>query len=208
MAEITISAVQRDFKTKGERNQSRRDGKIPGVMYANGTEPVSILINASEINPLVYTNENHIVYLTIDNQDAIRCILKDVQFHPVTDKIIHFDFMGLTVGQAIEMEIPIRFIGTAKGEREGGVVTHMLHKLHVSSLPKDLPEVIEISVKDIELEGTIFVRDLKFENFKILNDEDTLIVACHAPRESDLTTDKPTFAEPEVITKGKKDKEV
>jgi large subunit ribosomal protein L25 len=209
MAEIKLAATKRDFKTKGELKQSRRDGFIPGVYYSKGQEPVNILIKSRDINPFIYTSENHMALLSVDGGPEIRCIVKDVQFAPVTDKIIHFDLYGVTVGEEIEVEVPLHFVGNAIGVKKGGSLQHTMHKVTISCLPKNMPEALEIDVTNLDVNDTITIGDLNFEGIKFTMPEDTMLVTCVAARdeeeEEQETAEAPT--EPEVIGKGKSEEE-
>ena len=209
MAEIKLAAKKRDFKTKSELKQSRKNGYIPGVYYSKGKEPVNILIKAGDINPFIYTKENHMALLSIDGGEEIRCIVKDAQFDPVTDKVIHFDLYGVTVGEEMEVEVPLHFVGDAIGVKKGGQLQHTMHKVLISCLPKNMPESLEIDVSGLDVNDSITVGDLNFEGIKILMPEDTMLVTCVGAQaeeeEETATTEAP--AEPEVIGKGKSDED-
>lgn len=207
MSEISIKATRRTLSTKGSVNKLRRDGNVPGIFYSKDTEPIPILLPASSIKPLVYTSETHLVNLNIDDAEVKKAILKNVQFDPVTDKVIHFDFLGISLDKEIEIEVPVVLSGQAKGVKDGGVIQHHMHKLHVSCLPGDIPEHITIDMTDLGIGGSIHVKDLKLERAKILNNENVIIVAVVVPRvvveptPTEVTGEKIT--EPEVIGKGK-----
>ncbi len=209
MAEIKLAAKKRDFKTKSELKQSRKNGYIPGVYYSKGKEPVNILIKAGDINPFIYTKENHMALLSIDGGEEIRCIVKDVQFDPVTDKVIHFDLYGVTVGEEMEVEVPLHFVGDAIGVKKGGQLQHTMHKVTISCLPKNMPESLEIDISGLDINDTITVADLNFEGIKILMPEETMLVTCvgaQAEEDEDAATaEEPT--EPEVIGKGKSEED-
>jgi large subunit ribosomal protein L25 len=210
MAEIKINAKSRDFKTKGELNQARKAGMAPGVYYIKGEDPVSIIVNANDLNPLIYTSENHVVNLSIDEGESILCLLKDVQFDPVSEKVIHFDLYGMTVGEEIEVEVPLNFVGDAIGVKKGGRIQQALHKVNVKCLPKHFPESIEVDLTDLDMGQTITVADLNVENITFLQTEDTLLVSCLAPvaEEEEVVEDEaPVATEPEVIGKGGSDEE-
>ncbi len=209
MAEIKLAATKRDFKTKSELKQSRKNGYIPGVYYSKGKEPVNILIKSGDINPFIYTSENHMVLLSIDGGEEIRCILKDVQFDPITDKIIHFDLYGVTVGEEMEVEVPVHYKGDAIGVKQGGQLQFTMHKVTISCLPKNMPEALEVDISNLDINDTITVGDLNYEGIKILMPEDTMLVTCVGRTEEEEevqeTAEVPT--EPEVISKGKSEEE-
>ena len=210
MAEIKINAKSRDFKTKGELNQARKEGLVPGVFYVKGETPVSVIVNGNDLNPLIYTSENHVVNLSIDGKEGVLCLLKDVQFDPVSEKVIHFDLLGMTVGEEIEVEVPINFIGDAVGVKEGGRIQKALHKVTVKCLPKHFPESIEVDMSGLNIGDTITVGDLKVPNITFLQTDDTLLVSCIGAVEEEVEGEPeegPVSTEPEVIGKGGSEEE-
>lgn len=205
MSEISVKAEKRTKSTKGVVNNARRNGTVPGVYYSKGVEPISFFVTESSLKPLVYTSETHLVNLQIEDKE-LKSILKNVQFDPVTDRIIHCDFLGISADQEIEIEVPVALEGQAKGVKEGGIVSHAMHKLTVSCLPAYIPEHIVINISDIGLGHAFHVKDLKIENAKILHPEDAIIVSVNLPRaaqESATLLPGEEIKEPEVISKGK-----
>ena len=205
MSEISVQASKRTLSTKGAVNQSRKAGNVPGVFYSKGVEPIAITLPESSLKPLVYTSETHLVNLKVDDQE-LKAILKNIQFHPVTDRIIHVDFLGISADQPIEIEVPVALEGQAKGVKEGGIIQHTLHKLQVSCLPAYIPEHITINISELSLGNAVHIKDLKIENVTFLQQEDAIIVSVVIPRAAQETaTALPgeEVKEPEVITKGK-----
>ncbi|HPN39545.1 MAG TPA: 50S ribosomal protein L25 [Melioribacteraceae bacterium] len=205
MADYSLAAKKRVKSTNGAVNKMRRDGEIPGVYYAKGVEAVAISVKENTFKPLVYTSETHMVNLTIDSETPVRCVVKDVQFHPVTDRIIHFDLQGVSADEPVTLEVPVVLTGKAVGVTEGGVLTHILHKLEVECLPKFVPEHLEVEISNLHLGKSIHVSDLSFENITILNAPEAIIVTVTAPRGEEVASEP---VETEVIGKGKsEDKE-
>lgn len=213
MLDVNIAADERKITTKGAVNQLRRDGKVPGVLYSNEMEPINFSVTEISLNPVVYTTEMHLVNLKIGENKEIKSILKDVQFDPVTDKIIHVDFQAITVGQVLQLQVPINFVGQAVGVKSGGSLQQTFNKLDIECLPRHIPESLEVNITNLEIGDSIRVADLEFENIKILNPEDTTIIAVTAPRAeeveetADLLEEETESAEPEVISKGKSEEE-
>lgn len=213
MEKVVLKAGVRKINTKSDKNKLRKDGIIPGVYYSKHDQPVSISIAENLINPLVFTAETHLISLQLDEGQEHDCIIKDVQFDPVTDKVVHFDLLGLTSGEIFQLEVPIQFIGSPAGIKEGGVLHQFLHKLEVECLPKDIPQHLEINIQDLAIGDSIHVKDLKFENIEVLNDEDTVIISVTHPKveaepvvAEEGVVEGEESAEPEVIGKGKADK--
>lgn len=213
MSEISVQAKKRTLSTKGVVNKLRREGNVPGIYYTKNVEPIPIYISEGALKPLVYTSETHIVNLKIDENGELKSILKNVQFDPVTDRVIHFDLLGISADQEIEIEVPVVLEGQAKGVREGGVIQHSLHRLQISCLPADIPEHVVINVAELGVGDSVHVKDLKIEKAKILHHDDVIIVSVVIPR----AVVEPTAVaavegteeqvEPEVISKGKQTEE-
>jgi large subunit ribosomal protein L25 len=212
MEKVSLKAAQRNDTAKPERKKIRNQGRVPGIFYSRHTSPINIDVTEKELHPLVFTSKTHLISLNIEGQEEQDCIIKDVQFDPVSDRVLHFDLLGLTKGEKIQLEVPVQLKGTALGIKEGGVLQHVLHKLDIECLPKDIPEHIELDISSLEVGDSIHVEDINIENLEILNSKDSLIVSVtHAK-----IKEEPVLAaeeigeveegtEPEVISKGKAD---
>ena len=211
MSEITLKAKKKEDSLTGTLNQLRKSGVIPGIYYGHGAENISLTATESDLRPIIYTTESHIVNLTLEgDSNNYSCILKDVQFHPVSDKPLHFDLFALKEGETITIEVSVHLVGNAKGVKDGGVLQHILHKLQIECLPKNIPSHIDVDVSELNMNESVKVSDLKLENITILNDESSSIVAVVPPTvEKEVVAEEATeeSAEPEVISKSKKDDE-
>ncbi len=215
MAEKILKATKREISTKGALNQLRKGGFVPGIFYLKGKGEIAFYVEEVAVNKFVFTSETNVIQFTIEGEEPLSCIIKDIQFDPVTDKVVHFDLQGLTLGQTLQLEIPISFIGSAVGVKEGGILQEQLHKLDVECLPRHIPQNLEIDVTELALGDSIHVSDLDFENIKILNSEDTSVVSVVQPRaeeeveaeDDDEVIAASETAEPEVINKGKAEEE-
>ena len=212
MSEILVNGTKRTLSTKGVVNQLRREGNVPGIYYTKGVEPIPVFVSEKALKPIVFTSETHIINLKIDDGEELKSILKNVQFDPVTDRVVHFDLLGISADQEIEIEVPVMFEGQAKGVKEGGIVQQTLHKVTVSCLPGNIPQHISIDVTNLALGDSVHVRDLNIENVRFLQNPDVIIVSVVVPRaavEAVATADAAgeEKAEPEIITKGKQTEE-
>jgi len=210
MEKIVLEANERKIISKTSRSSLRNQGRVPGILYSKRLKPISIDVTRQSINPLVFTAQTHLISLQIQGHEEHDCIIKDVQFDPVTDEVIHFDLIGLTKGEKTQLEVPLRFKGSAVGVKEGGLLQENLHKLHVECLPINIPQSLEIDVSQLKVGDSIHVKDLHFENIAFLNPEDTVIVSVVLPKiEKEATVAEGAeiaaeeLAEPEVIGKGK-----
>ncbi len=208
MAEITLQAQKRDTYKDLTLNQLREKGIIPGIYYGHGVENIDLAATEINLRPIIYTTESRIINLKFDDNSSFNCILKDVQFHPVSDKPLHFDLIAIKEGEQITIEVSVHITGNAPGIKDGGVLQHSLHKLQVQCLPSNIPSHIDIDVSELNVNDSIKVSDLKLENITILNDENASIVAIIPPTvEKEPTAEEGADAptEPEVISKSKKD---
>ncbi|MBU1099916.1 MAG: 50S ribosomal protein L25 [Bacteroidetes bacterium] len=211
MAELSLNVQSRELSTKGANNKLRRDGFVPGILYSTETEPTAITVSEVSLKPFVYTSETHIISLNIDNKDSQKAILKDIQFHPITDRIVHVDLLGLTAGHKIIVPCPVVLNGTSKGVREGGMLNVHVHKLEIECLPKDLPESIDIDISNMMMGDAVHVEDLNIEGIRFVVPGETIIVSVEKARGAeDVTAEDGAIdgsIEPEVIAKGKSDEE-
>lgn len=211
MEKTILEANVREISTKGNLNSLRKNGRVPGVFYIKGQETLPIDVSVKNLNPLVFTSETHLISLQVPGHDEYDCVIKDVQFDPVTDKIVHFDLYGLTKGEKITIEVPLRLIGNAIGIKEGGILQHTIHKLEIECLPKDIPQFLEINVSELKLGDSIHAGDLSYDNITILTPADSVIVSVTHPKveKEPVTGEAPVEekTEPEVIGKGKTEEE-
>jgi large subunit ribosomal protein L25 len=207
MSEVVLQA---DVRTEtGKHTKAvRAKGKIPGVYYSRGEKNISLTTSFLGLKPLIYTSDTHIVNLQLNTGDTKTCVLRDVQFDPVTDLPVHFDLQGVKSDEELTIEVPVTLVGSPKGVKDGGTTQHVMHRLRVSCLPKFIPEHVQINIADLGINDSIHVKDIKVENVKILDNEASTIVAVVPPtilkEETPTEAAATTLAEPEVIAKGKK----
>lgn len=158
----------------------RANGGIPCVLYGGETN-VHFVVEASNVRHLVYTPDIFVIDLEIDGKTT-KAILKDIQFHPVTDAILHIDFYEVSENEPIVMEVPIRLTGLAKGLKAGGKLQPQTRKLKVKALYNHIPERLMIDVSNLDLGKTIKVGEVSFENLEILNAKAAVICAVRLTR--------------------------
>jgi len=209
MEKIILEANERKTGSKSIKKIQRKSGRIPGVFYSKNNKSISLDVSERIIKPLVFTAETHLIGLKIDDKE-FDCIIKDVQFDPVTDRIVHFDLLGLTSGEKFALEVPLIVKGSAVGVKDGGVLQHHLHKIEIECLPTDIPRHLEVDVTDLKLGDSIHVSDLSFEKITILSQPTSVVASVNHPKvEKEPTPEEAVAApaEPEVIGKGKGEEE-
>jgi large subunit ribosomal protein L25 len=218
MSEVVLNAVVRKETGKGMMNRLRSADKIPGIYYAHGEANINITATPLAMKPLIYTSNTHLVNLKLDNGESKTCILRDVQFDPITDRPVHFDLQGVKENEELTVQVPVILNGSPKGVKDGGTLQHIMHKVRVSCLPKFIPEHIELDVTELGMNDSIHVRDIKIDNVRILDNAASAVVAVvpptvikeETPAVPGATADAAAVpgavapAEPEVIAKGKK----
>ena len=167
MKSITIEGQLRTETGKKATRQLRSQDLVPGVIYG-GEKEISFAAPSMAFKTFVYTPEFQKAEVKL-NGTTYNCILKDLQFDKVTDKLIHIDLMELVEDKKVIADIPIKFSGASKGVKEGGHLVIKMKSLKVKSLPKYLKEQIEVDITDLELNGNIRVEDVKEANYEILN---------------------------------------
>ena len=182
MSEIALQAQKRGTGKKAAK-AVRNSGLVTGVYYRNGYEPIPIAVHPLSMRPIVYTSAANIISLEIEGADApLSCMLKDITFDPVTDVIVHFDLFGISNDNVVDFKVPVKIIGQSAGIREGGILEHILHKLSVTCLPKDLPQHLDVDITELKIGQSLHVRDISYPGIKINVIGDATIVAISAPR--------------------------
>jgi large subunit ribosomal protein L25 len=157
---------------------------VPCVLYG-GDEPVHFAAEELAFTKLVYTPNAHTVALEIGEKMKFNAILQDIQFHPLTDKILHIDFYQLFDDKAVSMDIPVKILGAAPGVlNSGGVLSRNKRKLRVRALPANLPDFIEVNISNLELGSKLYVTELENENYRFLHPDNTVVCQVRTSRTS------------------------
>ena len=180
MKTIEIKAEARKNLGKKETEKLRKQGMVPGVLYG-GSEPVHFYVPENNLRHLVYTPNVYIVNLTIDSRNT-KAILQDIQFHPVTDHILHIDFKEVFDDKPVVMRIPIKLTGSSVGVRAGGKLKQSVRYLKVKGLIKDLPDQLTIDISDLNIGKSIRVGDLSFENIELIDNKRLQVVSVQVTR--------------------------
>lgn len=167
MKTITIEGNLRTETGKKATHALRSQGQVPGVIYG-GAQEVTFYTAASALKPLIYTSEFMLAEIKVDGK-SYRCILKDLQFDKVTDLLNHVDFLELIDDKPVIANLPVKFIGSAAGVKAGGRLVVKMKTLKVKTLPKNLREVIEVDITNLELNSNIRVEDVELEGVEKLN---------------------------------------
>jgi large subunit ribosomal protein L25 len=167
MKSITIEGHLRTDHGKKAARQIRSQENVPAVIYG-GAQEVNFYASAKAFKPLVYTGEFQIAEVTVEGK-MYRCILKDLQFDKVSDALIHLDLLELVEDKKVVATLPLKFVGTSVGVKEGGKLVVKIKSLKVKALPKDLVETISVDITNLVLNGNIRVEDVKAPGLEIMN---------------------------------------
>ena len=174
MKSITINGSKRESVGKRSTKALRNAGKVPCVLYG-GDQPVHFSAEELAFSKLVYTPNAHTVVIALDNGETLNAVMQDIQFHPVTDRILHIDFYQLFEDKEIALDIPVHLVGNSRGVRNGGVLRKNQRKLRIKALPADLPDFIEIDITPLKIGGKVYVSDLDQEKYKFMHTENTVV---------------------------------
>jgi len=180
MKSISISGHKREGTGKSIAGQLRSEGWVPCELYGQaGNIHFNVFVN--DFKPLVYSPETFRVNLDIDGH-KVEAIMKEVQFHPLSDEILHVDFHEIDENKLIKLELPLKFMGVATGVREGGKLIKKLRNLKVKGFPKDMPDAIEVDVTSLGLGKSVKVRDIDPGKLEILNALSIPVATVDVPR--------------------------
>jgi large subunit ribosomal protein L25 len=195
MKTVSISGSSRTSVGKKDAKALRREGLVPCVLYG-GKEQVSFAIPEKSFTKLIYSSEINMVNLDLSGK-AYNAVVKELQFHPVSDKLIHVDFMEVVTGKAVTVVIPIQFTGSAAGVREGGKLQRKMRTIKVRGPIEKMPEAITLDVSKMNIGDTIKVGDLKYDGLTFLSSPNVTIVAVRVTRNVvEETTTAATTAAP------------
>ncbi len=181
MKSLEIIGYKRANLGKSDAKKLRAEGRVPCVLYG-GKEQVHFETPMINFRDLVYTSDVHYVNISVDGEKQAQAILQDIQFHPVSEVIMHADFLELKPGKHISMEIPVRTTGNAPGVAEGGKLYINQKYLLVKALPKDMPEEILVDISKLKLGSSLKVGELETGDFEILTSELVSVVSVETPR--------------------------
>lgn len=182
MKSIEIKAVSRDHFGKKSSNTLRAESNVPCVMYG-GKENLHFYAHENAFRKLVYTPEVYLVNLNIDGK-SYSAVMKDLQFHPVTDRLLHIDFIQVTDNKPVTINIPLKITGVSPGVKAGGKLRIKRRSLRVKGLAEDLPDHLNIDITKLQIGQSIKIGDLSYERLEIIDNKRAMVVAVAVSRVS------------------------
>ncbi len=181
MKTILLKGETRSEVGSRTAKELRNKGMVPCVMYSEGKEAMHFAIYQADFKNLVYTHNAYKVKLDIDG-NSYTAILQDLQFHPVSEAILHADFMSVAEGKKVVMEVPIRVVGNSPGVRAGGKLVRKINRLRLRGLLSEMPDYVDVSIDTLEIGQSAKVRNLSLENLEILDAPENAIVTVKTTR--------------------------
>ena len=200
MKSITIQGTKRESVGKKSTKALRDAELVPCVVYGGG-EPLNFSALEKAFKGLVYTPEAHTVSIEVDGQ-VIPAVLQDIQFHPITDKIIHADFYRLSDDKPVVMEVPVRVTGRSKGVVAGGVLRQTYRKLKVKAIPANLPDEIVVDITPLKIGNKLYVETLKSEKYTFMHPDNAVVVAVKMSRNASKNAAAADDDDEEEVTEG------
>lgn len=216
MATASITARPRTEVGKGAARSLRREGLVPAVIYGHGLDPLPLAVPARELERVLQTIswENTLINLQLGEHAPAAVLIREVQFHPFRPEVLHVDFMQITAGEKIEVEVPVEVVGLAPGVKNGGVLEQQLHSVRVWCDPSRIPEQIDVDVGGLEIGDSLHVSDLRLPEIEILTEATTTLAVVVPPAvlkveeaEAAAELEEEEEVEPEVVGRGRREEE-
>jgi len=189
MKQVSLEAIKREKTGKETSKKLRKQGMIPAIVYGPHFDPYPIAVKFSELESILhkYKGETLLFNIEVSNGEGkrIQAILKEYQIHPVTDKIIHIDFVAVKEGETITLDIPIEFTGRPIGLTRGGVLEILMHELTVECEPANIPDKIKVDISNLDVGDVLHVKDIEVpEGVKVVDDPEETVVTIVAEEET------------------------
>jgi large subunit ribosomal protein L25 len=180
MKQIILNAIKREKTGKEVNKKLRKQGLIPAIIYGPRFQPLPIAVKSSELESALIKHKGETILFNLQLADGepskIQAILKEYQTHPVTDKIIHIDFLAIHEKETITIDVPLEFIGKPVGIGKGGILEILLHELTVECLPSDIPDKIIVDISNLDIGDVLHVKDIKVpKGIKVIDDPEETV---------------------------------
>jgi large subunit ribosomal protein L25 len=217
MATASLSASPRAGTGKGVARTLRRNGQIPGVIYGHAREAQALTLNAREFDRLLErVTASTVIELDLAGKTS-RTLIREIQRHPYKREVLHVDFLELVAGEKVTVDVPIVYVGTPQGVRDGGILDQIKHQLTVEADPTILPEHFEVDVSALTIGHALYVRDVRVpDGVTVQDDQDSPVALVAAPKAEPTPAEAmpavegaapEAAAEPELIRKSKDEEE-
>ena len=182
MKTVSMSGSLRESVGKKDAKLHRSEGNIPCVVYG-GKDQVKFTIEERAFHQILFSPDTFFIKLSIEGKDY-NCVLKDIQYHPVSDSVLHADFIEFAMDKPLTISVPLKFKGNAPGLIKGGQLVKKFRKVSVRALPADMPEAVMVDISNLDIDEKITIAEIAQEKFKIIENPDRYVVAIRATRAS------------------------
>ena len=200
MKSLAISVKTRESVGKTNSQSLRNQGNGPCVLYG-GEKQVCFYAHENDFRNLVYTPDVFIVELDIEGE-KYKAVMQDLQFHPVTDNLLHIDFLQVFDDKEVTVTIPVRLTGNSVGIRNGGILSFRRRKIITRAIPGNLPDYIEIDIEDIDIGQSVYIKDLRVDEYTFLAPDNAVVVGVRTARNIIEETEDEEEGEEEGATEG------
>jgi len=180
MKQVSLSGSLRENVGKKDAKKHRKEGNVPCVLYG-GKEQTHFIVTELSFKSLVFTPDVFIVNLELDGK-KFQAILQDVQYHPVTDRVLHADFLEIISEKPIIVGLPVKFEGTSPGVMIGGKMIKKMQKIRVKGLTEDMPNYIVVDISKLEIGGSVKIKDIELDKLSTLDPPNSVIVRVKTAR--------------------------
>lgn len=188
MEVVAITAQKRASVKRGATRQLRREGKTPAVLYGQGEENLNLVVDTKATATLIMS-ESQLIDVNFDDGTTKKCVVRSYDVDPLSQKLVHVDFMTIAMDRPIDVYVPITEVGTSIGVRtQGGIIESHVTKLHIRCLPGDIPAHIDIDISELLVNQSVHVRDIQSDKFEILNNPEDVILGVTLPKAIIATT--------------------
>ncbi len=180
MKTVSMSGALRAHVGKKDAKKNRREGKVPCVIYG-GKEQIKFLMDEKFFIKILFTDEVYLLKIDIEGKE-FDAILQDIQYHPVTDKVLHADFLEILPGKKVTIAVPVKVEGVAPGVLQGGKLNKKLRKIKIKGLVEDLPDFITVNIDNLSIGDSIKVKDVKNDKLEFLDMPGSVVVSVKTAR--------------------------
>ena len=193
-----LDIENREVVGKKATKTLRRSGKVPSVLYFKGEEPLSISVNNKALNKAM-KSEQRIYEMEINNESQY-VMIKEIQYHPVTDEVLHVDFMRVLRSEKMTISVPLILTGKAVGVTEGGILSQSMNQIEISCYPTNVPENIEVNIDSLELNASLSVADVNIDDdeIEIISPDELNVASIAAPKEEESVLSDEVEADSDV----------
>ncbi len=182
MKSVSLNGIARVNLGKRFSKEMRKNGQVPCVIYGGSQEsPIHICVNFNELRKIIYTPNVYKLNISVDSE-SYETIIRDIQFHPVNDEVIHVDFLQLEAGKLVSLEVPVKLTGNSIGVLNGGRLNLVMRKLTIKAIPDNIPDNIELDITKLRIGGSIRINDLNLENIEFAHPGTLVIVGVKTAR--------------------------